>query len=157
MRPPSQANTNPPCRLDEGVLAVMIRGITSALCFLHEDHSLIHRDLKPGNVVLGNKVLALPVQRSAYSPPSSDYSFKALPSPILAQNRVFLQVDRPLFSCEGKDQIEDLRCHFRAGSFHKLVFESSALLRPDFPLGLCAREGCWRMCGSALMNSHYWS
>lgn len=49
------ANTNPPSRIDEGVLAVVIRGITSALCFLHEDHSLIHRDLKPANVVLGTK------------------------------------------------------------------------------------------------------
>lgn len=50
-----QANMVPPCRMDEGALAVVIRGITAALCFLHEEHQLIHRDLKPGNVVLSTK------------------------------------------------------------------------------------------------------
>jgi len=39
-------------RMDEGVLSVIMRKITSALHFLHDQHSMVHRDLKPGNVVL---------------------------------------------------------------------------------------------------------
>lgn len=39
-------------RMDEGVLSVIIRKITSALHFLHDEHKMVHRDLKPGNVVL---------------------------------------------------------------------------------------------------------
>ena len=39
-------------RLDEGVLSIIIGSILHALDFLHRVHNLIHRDLKPGNVVL---------------------------------------------------------------------------------------------------------
>ena len=40
-------------RMNELVLSVILRRITSALYFLHEQRKLIHRDLKPGNVVIG--------------------------------------------------------------------------------------------------------
>lgn len=40
-------------RMPELVLSVILRRITNALYFLHEQRNLIHRDLKPGNVVIG--------------------------------------------------------------------------------------------------------
>jgi len=40
-------------RMHEMVLSVILRRITNALHFLHTQRNLIHRDLKPGNVVIG--------------------------------------------------------------------------------------------------------
>ena len=40
-------------RMNEMVLSVILRRITNALHFLHTERNLIHRDLKPGNVVIG--------------------------------------------------------------------------------------------------------
>mmetsp|Transcript_15329 Transcript_15329/g.23865 ORF Transcript_15329/g.23865 Transcript_15329/m.23865 type:complete len:327 (-) Transcript_15329:49-1029(-) len=41
--------------MDEGVLSVITRSITVALAFLHNQRNLIHRDLKPGNVVMNEQ------------------------------------------------------------------------------------------------------
>jgi len=40
-------------RMNEMVLSVVLRRIANALNFLHTQRNLIHRDLKPGNVVIG--------------------------------------------------------------------------------------------------------
>lgn len=40
-------------RMNELVLSVILRSVTNALHFLHTQRNLIHRDLKPGNVVIG--------------------------------------------------------------------------------------------------------
>ena len=40
-------------RMNELVLSVILRRISNALHFLHTQRNLIHRDLKPGNVVIG--------------------------------------------------------------------------------------------------------
>jgi serine/threonine protein kinase len=40
-------------RMNEIVLSVILRSITNALNYLHTQRKLIHRDLKPGNVVIG--------------------------------------------------------------------------------------------------------
>ena len=42
-----------PKRMNEMVLSVVLRRIANALNFLHTKRNLIHRDLKPGNVVIG--------------------------------------------------------------------------------------------------------
>eukprot|EP00282_Hemiselmis_andersenii_P008660 CAMPEP_0114163632 /NCGR_PEP_ID=MMETSP0043_2-20121206/30200_1 /TAXON_ID=464988 /ORGANISM="Hemiselmis andersenii, Strain CCMP644" /LENGTH=224 /DNA_ID=CAMNT_0001260163 /DNA_START=15 /DNA_END=686 /DNA_ORIENTATION=+ len=47
-----QTMREPPVRMDEGVLAVVLRHILSAISFLHDEHKVVHRDLKPGNVVI---------------------------------------------------------------------------------------------------------
>lgn len=47
-----QAKTTPPTLMTEPVLAALSTGVLRALKFLHDDHNIVHRDIKPGNVML---------------------------------------------------------------------------------------------------------
>ncbi len=50
-----QSQNMPAVCMHEGVLAVILRSVLSALSFLHDQQKIIHRDLKPGNIVINSK------------------------------------------------------------------------------------------------------
>jgi mitogen-activated protein kinase kinase 1 len=50
----AHAGHQPPLKMDEPLLAYTMREVLTALNYLHAEHKLVHRDVKPGNILLNH-------------------------------------------------------------------------------------------------------
>jgi serine/threonine protein kinase len=48
-----QEIASPSARMSEKLLAYIVREVAEALACLHDEHCMIHRDVKPSNILLG--------------------------------------------------------------------------------------------------------
>jgi serine/threonine protein kinase len=48
-----QDTASPSARMSEKLLGYIVREVAEALACLHDEHCMIHRDVKPSNILLG--------------------------------------------------------------------------------------------------------